>query len=53
MEVVLYLLIQLACLAGLYRWAEAWGRNVWVYIGLGLLSPLISAVVLLVVGRRD
>lgn len=33
-------------------WAKNWGRNPWVWIGVSILiSPLITAIVLLIAGK--
>ena len=51
-DTILVLIFAVLFAVGLYRWAEAWGRNGWIFAACSLfLSPLISGVILLVMGR--
>ena len=46
------LLFQLLLAALILRWADAWGRHKWRFFCGALLSPLIAAIVLLIVGKK-
>jgi len=46
------LLVGLLFAAGCAWWAKEWGRSPWVFGLIGLLSPMISAIALLIVGRN-
>ena len=49
MDIIIFLLI-FSALVG--YWANNWGRNGWLWFFVALLiSPLISAIILLIIGR--
>jgi hypothetical protein len=45
------LLINILFAALIAHWADSWGRNKWGWFFGGLLSPLIAAIILLIVGK--
>jgi phosphotransferase system glucose/maltose/N-acetylglucosamine-specific IIC component len=51
MDILIFLII----FSGLIGyWASNWGRNGWLWFFVALLiSPLISAIILLIMGRDD
>ena len=52
MEVIWILVFLIAFSAGVGRWADAWGRNGWVWGAIAfLLSPLLTAIALLIAGK--
>lgn len=49
MDILIFLLIFSALIG---YWASNWGRNGWMWFFIALvISPLISAIILLIIGR--
>jgi len=52
MELLITILVWIACVYGIYKWTESKGRNttLWVVAAV-LISPLLTAIILLFVPK--